>query len=431
MKSSSIIDKVSLTIRIGMTLPQMSNYDLRTTTILPLLEAIPRDEFTFVINQTIFPTTIVEAVGLSPSVRDQLQVDACTRRYVICDSKIDSTNFSSLQNLLSGSKVVFQKSDQKSLILLSQQLCNVGLEQFFFSLWGDSTDDVTVTHSNAFAARSRVDLKWVSNLLLLSVDALDDLLSTESFMVNSEDALLRILQQFQCPVLLRHIQWEFLSPGAITTIFKDPGLCNCTELLWRSVSDRLTHPPLPPGLDSRIVSQFPRLFEEFQSKQFKLLWRGSRDGFNATEFHRRCDGHANTLTFILDTKDNVFGGFTPVKWESRTKYPYHKSDDSMLSFLFTLKNPHNVPSRKFVLKSEKNQFAICCRSESGPIFGYDSYNGYDIFVSDNCNESVDCFTRIGTRWNDRTYANDTTVGDFLTGSFNFTVKEIEVFEITK
>jgi hypothetical protein len=85
-------------------------------------------------------------------------------------------------------------------------------------------------------------------------------------------------------------------------------------------------PPVPnpppfqsaPPLDSRIISDFPEIFAEFREKHFNILWRGSRDGFKAREFHGRCDGHANTLTVILDTKGNIFGGFTPVKWEFRT-----------------------------------------------------------------------------------------------------------------
>jgi hypothetical protein len=43
-----------------------------------------------------------------------------------------------------------------------------------------------------------------------------------------------------------------------------------------------------------------------------LQWRGSRDGFGAIDVHKRCDGRANTLTLILDTGGNVFGGFTPL-----------------------------------------------------------------------------------------------------------------------
>jgi hypothetical protein len=69
------------------------------------------------------------------------------------------------------------------------------------------------------------------------------------------------------------------------------------------------------ALNSAIIACLP--FSEFGGKQFSLLWRGSRDGFRARNFHSRCDGHANTLTLIKDTEGNIFGGFTPVEWESR------------------------------------------------------------------------------------------------------------------
>jgi hypothetical protein len=65
-------------------------------------------------------------------------------------------------------------------------------------------------------------------------------------------------------------------------------------------------------LASTIVFQFTALFAEFGGKRFALLSRGSRDGFGAREFHRRCDGHANTLTLTLDMPGNIFGCVTPV-----------------------------------------------------------------------------------------------------------------------
>jgi hypothetical protein len=130
---------------------------------------------------------------------------------------------------------------------------------------------------------------------------------------------------------------------------------------------------------------------------------------------------------ILDTKGNIFGGFTPVEWESR-KWNGNgnncwKADDSQKSFLFTLKNPHNIPARRFALKAEKKQWAINCDSEHGPHFGC----GADIVVYDNCNANTSSFTLLGY-----TYTNDTGLhnGVVLTGSQNFQVKEIEVFEIT-
>jgi hypothetical protein len=70
-----------------------------------------------------------------------------------------------------------------------------------------------------------------------------------------------------------------------------------------------------PSFDSQIISKFPEIFPEFRGKRFSLLWRGSSDGFKAKVFHRRCDGHANTLTVILDAEGNIFGGFTAVEWD--------------------------------------------------------------------------------------------------------------------
>jgi hypothetical protein len=78
---------------------------------------------------------------------------------------------------------------------------------------------------------------------------------------------------------------------------------------------RLRFSASSPLRASLIVSEFPGILREFQLKRFSLLWRGSRDGFTASEFHRRCDGHANTLIVILDTDGNIFGGFTPAEWE--------------------------------------------------------------------------------------------------------------------
>jgi hypothetical protein len=192
----------------------------------------------------------------------------------------------------------------------------------------------------------------------------------------------------------------------------------------------LTSPSAPPPSvwESAIVSIFPKILGEFCGNKFSLLWRGSRDGFKATQFHCRCDGHANTLTLILDTNGNIFGGFTPVEWESsrkgkRKKDPdeaFQKADPSQKSFLFTLKNPRNVSARRFALKDERKDEAICCDSNRGPDFS-------DMTIEDNCNANPESFTYLGDRYTNDTGLNGKT---FFTGSDEFQVKEIEVFEIT-
>jgi hypothetical protein len=180
-----------------------------------------------------------------------------------------------------------------------------------------------------------------------------------------------------------------------------------------------------PGFDSLIVSEYSPIFDEFRGKRFTLLWRGSRDGFRSGVFHRRSDGHANTLTVILDTDGNVFGGFTPVKWESRT-YATAKGDDSLRSFIFTLKNPHNIPAQRFPLKADKKNVAIDCNVgvADGPTFGF------DMGIMDDTDGNMRGWTQHGTRVTDRVYENGIAVEDLFTSSENFKPKDVEVFEIT-
>jgi hypothetical protein len=191
-----------------------------------------------------------------------------------------------------------------------------------------------------------------------------------------------------------------------------------------------TPPPLPPragppAVDSVILTDFPDIFNEFHESRFTLLWRGTRDGSSARDFHSRCDGHGNTLTLILDTDGNIFGGFTPVKWESRASDCWHpkanyKADSSLRSFLFSLKNPHNYAAKRFALKEERKEAAIECNTWWGPRFS-------DLCVSDNCFANSNSWAA-NFGW---AYTNDTGLAGetFFTGSRNFTVKEIEVFEV--
>jgi hypothetical protein len=157
----------------------MVNCDLTPTTAVPfgqfdtLLKAMPHSEFRFVVNDTIFPKSLTEAVALSPTVQGQLQVDACARRFGVCDLEIDSVDCSSLLDLLSGATVSRPKSHDKLLLLLSRQRCHAGVERLFLSLWGDSVGDIAVTFSTAFVTSSHFDLQSVLTLVLFSINALD------------------------------------------------------------------------------------------------------------------------------------------------------------------------------------------------------------------------------------------------------------------
>ena len=46
------------------------------------------------------------------------------------------------------------------------------------------------------------------------------------------------------------------------------------------------------------------------NKTWTLLYQATRDGFEPTDFHTRCDYYTNTLTVIKSNSSYVFGGFT-------------------------------------------------------------------------------------------------------------------------
>ncbi len=43
------------------------------------------------------------------------------------------------------------------------------------------------------------------------------------------------------------------------------------------------------------------------------------------------------------------------------------------------------------MKREESEYAIYCNPDYGPCFGYETYNGYDLFVNDHCNKKNSCY----------------------------------------
>jgi hypothetical protein len=242
--------------------------------------ALSGDALTFIADDREIKSGLTEAAALSRLVREQLSVDACARKLAVNGGAV-GVAFASLWRILSDSRI----SADKSVGLVGGLLGNPAAERL------------------SVRAPLRAD-----DLSGPSVDAVDGLLSGATFSVESEDALLDSLLKLD-PAhspLLRHIQPTFLSPDCFLSLLDH--LARPPESVWLSLAERLrTPPPPPPGpFDSLIVSDFPQIFAPFHGMRFSLLRRGSRDGFRGCDFHSRCDGHANTLTVILETKGNGF-----------------------------------------------------------------------------------------------------------------------------
>ena len=159
-----------------------------------------------------------------------------------------------------------------------------------------------------------------------------------------------------------------------------------------------------------------KLCEFSLGDKWSLLYRATKDGFGAKDFHSKCDGHSNTLT-ILKAKGSefIFGGFTTAEWDSSSEL---KSDAN--AFIFSLTNKDNKPLKMKVIPNE--QSAIYCDSESGPIFGN------DICIDNNANTTMDSYSQLGDCYSHPQYAFDSNEANtFLAGACQFQLDEIEVY----
>ena len=145
--------------------------------------------------------------------------------------------------------------------------------------------------------------------------------------------------------------------------------------------------------------------------QWKLLYRGSRDGFSSQNFHSKCDNQGPTVTVIKSTTGHLFGGYNADSWDSSGQ-----DKTNPQCFIFTLTNPHGFPPTKFFYKSGRSSY---CHSGYGPIFGGAS----DIAVFDNCNSNNCSSTGFPASYDDSLGKGTET----FTGADKFTVSEIEVF----
>jgi hypothetical protein len=398
-----------------------------------MFEFMKSDQFTFLVHGRSFESELAEAVLISPAVSDALRTNPLNRSFLISSESIQSEDFNAFLTFVRcRDRVCIPRSRAVSFISISNYLGNESLVVALFSLLkpGPGTElhignceGAIDECASQFYSYSADDLRFIER------GTLHRLLSSDSLLIESEDSLLRLLLTLGADRgdFFSYIEVPFLSAEGLSLFLSQLNFNDLSEALWLKILPRLQGiSPSRRGLrryrkslDSLILRQIPSGLSDVIGGSWALVYRGSRDGFGASDFHNKCNGCANTVTLIRSTKGYVFGGFTPIAWDSSNS---DKADSSELSFLFTIKNPRGEEFRRFsVINSSR---AIGCWASSGPIFG----DTYDIHVYNGCNATTSNFTSLG-----RAYANDTGMNgqQIFTGEFNFAVEEIEVFVINE
>ncbi|CAG8492441.1 13360_t:CDS:2 [Ambispora gerdemannii] len=153
-------------------------------------------------------------------------------------------------------------------------------------------------------------------------------------------------------------------------------------------------------------SQFKHRFTK--RHEFKLIYRGSRDGFSGNAYHRHCDNNGKNLVVAKIANSNIIvGGYNPLDTNVLDNiYEYRYSTKS---FLFTFGTTDvTTPSR---INSADNHFTAIRSTYNGPCFGT-----RDLYFNLNHRSGV--------------YDSEIYTGSIL-DRHNFEIFELEVFKVLK
>ncbi|RIB25105.1 hypothetical protein C2G38_540578 [Gigaspora rosea] len=161
---------------------------------------------------------------------------------------------------------------------------------------------------------------------------------------------------------------------------------------------------------------------------FKLLLRGSRDGFNSATFWNLCDNQKNLIVVIkVKGTDEILGGYNPVSWDKTLHGCYTVCNES---FIFSLKNgtvSNSILSHVVIPKD-----AIYNDISNGPSFGslYLGGRGSDFDQNRGCHGYDHPHSPQHHRYEKRIRNMDTYSCEGNSVSF-FSADEYEIFQIHK
>ena len=145
---------------------------------------------------------------------------------------------------------------------------------------------------------------------------------------------------------------------------------------------------------------------------FQLLYKGSRNNFNAVNFHRYYDEYVPTLILIETFNNYRFGGFSDKIWKGNNVYKESKN-----SFLFSL-----TFKEKYNIKESDKMFAIYCKQDE--FFGF----GKDVRILNQCNKYKNyCNFPVNYEGTKNNLLINKGINPLIGNVNSFGVKEIEVF----
>ncbi|RIB21379.1 hypothetical protein C2G38_1106650 [Gigaspora rosea] len=346
---------------------------------------------------------------------------------------------------------IYQKSFKSDTLQELQKWCNDIIVKYPNKVF-DSEDFVSLTESALVSLIKRDNLQleeikiW-NYVIKWGIAQNPDLSSDSKWTFENYQALKTILQN--CLPFIRYFQIS--ADDIYNHIYPYKQILEKT--LWKDIKKRLASPNLdisskilPPRIiltqnlpkrtantiSSSIISEehatvialwIDKRTDTYSVAnnpyEFKLLIRGSRDGFTKDSFWNLCNKQKN-IVVVMKVKgtDEILGGYNPVGWERIDDGAIYR--DCNDSFIFSLKNGNNQTVLRRVKKPECSTLVF---ANEGPAFSY------GLYMKNNFNQDNGCYCYFNTNY--LTYEPIRITSSYINCYSFFSLVEYEVFQIHK
>ena len=172
--------------------------------------------------------------------------------------------------------------------------------------------------------------------------------------------------------------------------------------------------------DFFLFSKIKETFPYNMTFRYKLIYRATRDGDSAKNFHQKCDYIGPNIILIRTKKDFIFGGVTSKSWKHLLKdikkddpeYGTEIKDEKAFGF--------SINEKKIYKNGKPSECAIFCNNNYGPVFKNNYFKIY--------NECLDNGGICGNM-EESNFIGQEKDYEINGGEEKFDIEDIEIFQI--
>ena len=172
--------------------------------------------------------------------------------------------------------------------------------------------------------------------------------------------------------------------------------------------------------DFFLFSKIKETFNYNMTIMYKLIYRATKHGDTAKDFHQKCDYIGPNLIIVKTTKNFIFGGVTSKSWKHLLKDIIKDDPENGTEIKDEKAFGFSINLKKIYLNGNPNEFAIFCNNNYGPIF-----NNIYFKIFDECLKNGGICGKIS----ESNFIGMEKDYEFNGEEEQFEVEDIEIFQI--